>query len=85
MSWLQLPTMAIYGFVRGLGGIPHLFVLEIIGALIARFVLYKRFGKQNFLRMAPVLLAGYFTGMGLVGMLGAAFALIANSVSKGIF
>ena len=85
MSWLQLPTMAIYGFVRGLGGIPHLFVLEIIGALIARFVLYKRFGKQNFLRMAPVLLAGYFTGMGLVGMLGAAFALIANAVSKGVF
>jgi hypothetical protein len=85
MSWLQLPTMMIYGFVRGLGGIPHMFVLEIIGALIARFFLHKRFGKQNFLRAAPVLLAGYFTGIGLVGMLGAAIALIANAVSKGIF
>ena len=62
-----------------------MFVLEIVGALIARFFLHKRFGKQNFLRAAPVLLAGYFTGIGLVGMLGAAIALIANAVSKGIF
>ena len=85
MSWLRLPTMAIYGFVRGIGGIPHTFVLEVVGALIARFYLHKRFGKKRFLQAAPVLLAGYFTGAGLVGMLGAAFALIAAAVSKGVF
>ncbi len=85
MNWLRLPTMAIYGFVRGMGGIPHSFVLEVVGALIARFYLHKRFGKAQFLRAAPVLLAGYFTGMGLIGMLGAAIALITAAVSKGVF
>ena len=85
MSWLRLPTMAIYGFVRGMGGVPHGFVLEVVGALIAKFYLHKRFGKERFLRAAPVLLAGYGAGMGLVGMLGAAVALISSSVSKGVF
>lgn len=85
MSWLRLPTMAIYGFVRGIGGIPHAFVLEVIGALIARFYLHKRFGKKQFLQAAPVLLAGYFTGTGLIGMLGASIALITSAVSKGVF
>ena len=85
MSWLRLPTMAIYGFVRGIGGIPHAFVLEVVGALIAKFYLHKRFGKKKFLQAAPVLLAGYFTGTGLVGMLGASIALITSAVSKGVF
>ena len=85
MSWARLPTMAIYGFVRGMGQIPHTFVLEVVGALIARFFLHKRYGKENFLRAAPVLLAGYFTGTGLIAMLGASFALIASAVSKGVF
>ncbi len=85
MSWLRLPIMAIYGFVRGIGGIPHTFVLEVVGALIARFYLHKRFGKKKFLQAAPVLMAGYFTGTGLIGMLGAAIALISKAVSKGVF
>ena len=85
MTWLRLPTMAIYGFVRGIGGIPHTFVLEIVGALIAKFYLHKRFGKKKFLQAAPVLMAGYFAGIGLIGMLGAAIALIAKAVSKGVF
>ena len=77
--------MAVYGFVRGFGGIPHSFVLEVIGALLARFYFQKRFGKEQFIKAAPVLLAGYFTGAGLIGMLGAAIALIASSISKGVF
>ena len=85
MSFLRLPTMAIYGFVRGLGGVPHSFVLEVIGALVARFYLHKKFGKKKVLQAIPVLMAGYFTGTGLIGMLGAAIALITNAVSKGVF
>ena len=57
-------------------------VLEIFGALLAKFHFHKKYGAQRFLQIAPVLLAGYMTGAGLIAMLGVAFALIARSVSS---
>lgn len=85
LSWLRLPTMMVYGFVAGVGQLPHGFVLQFVGALLGRFYLRKRFGEKQFLQYAPVLLAGYFTGTGLIGMLGIAVALIASAVKKGVF
>ena len=79
--WAGLPIMFIYGIIRGAGGIPHALVLEVIGALIARYYFHKKYGSRRFLEMAPVLLAGYATGAGLIAMLGVAFALIAKSVT----
>ncbi|MDA0577580.1 MAG: peptide transporter [Verrucomicrobia bacterium] len=76
-----LPVMLIYGFVRGLGQIPHIMVLEIVGALIGRYYLRKKYGTQNFLRIIPVILAGYFTGVGLISMATIAMNLIQQAVS----
>jgi hypothetical protein len=81
LSTFGLPVMLIYGFIRGLGQIPHVMVLEIVGALIGRFYLRKRFGTQNFLRMIPVIMAGYFTGVGLISMATIAMNLIQQAVS----
>jgi len=53
---------------------------ELIGAFVGRFYLLKKFGKQ-WRQYAPVLLAGYGCGMGLVAMASVAIALIAKSVS----
>ena len=78
--WAGLPIMFIYGIIRGAGGLPHTLLLEVVGALIARFYFHKKYGSQRFLQIAPVLLAGYVTGVGLISMLGVAFALIAKSV-----
>ena len=79
--WAGLPIMFIYGIIRGAGGLPHGLLLEIIGALVARFYFHKKYGAKRFLQMAPVLLAGYATGAGLMAMVGVAFALIAKSAT----
>jgi hypothetical protein len=82
LAKFALPTMAIYGFIRGVGGMPHAFLPEIIGALIGRFYFQKRFGETPFLQMAPVLCAGYGTGVGLIALIGVAINLITKAISS---
>lgn len=82
LSWLRLPVSLIYGFVRGLSSLPHLLIPEMVGALLARYVLEKRFGQRTWRQFAPVLLAGYACGMGLIGMSAVAIALISKSVTQ---
>ncbi len=84
-SLLGLPTLFIYGMIRGFGALPHTMILEITGALAGRFYLHKKFGSSNFLRMAPTLMAGYYTGVGLIGMATIAMNLIKNAVSSAPF
>lgn len=85
LSTFGLPVMLIYGLVRGIGDLPHYMMLEVVGALVGRFYFQKKFGEQNFLRMAPTVLAGYFTGVGLIGMSTIALKLIQQAVSGAPF
>ena len=85
LSAFGLPIMLLYGFIRGLGQFPHTMLLEIVGALLGRYYLQKRFGQVEFLRMAPTVLAGYFTGVGLASMATIALTLIKNAVSGSPF
>jgi len=85
LSTLGLPVMFVYGIVRGLGQFPHYMILEVVGALIGRFYFQKRLGSKEFLRMAPTVMAGYFTGVGLIGMATIAMRLIQNAVSSAPF
>ncbi len=84
-SLLGIPTLFIYGMIRGFGVLPHTLILEIIGAVLGRYYLQKKFGKSNWLRSAPALLAGYYTGVGLIGMATVALNLIKNAVSSAPF
>jgi hypothetical protein len=52
-----------------------------LGAWLGHRYFKKRYGEENWMRYAPVLLAGFFCGMGLIGMFGIALALVAKSVS----
>jgi len=85
LSALHLPTMMVYGMARGLGAIPHGLLMELLGALVARYYFHRRFGKKPFLQMAPILLAGYLVGTGLVGMAGVAVRLITSAISPAPF
>lgn len=85
LSAASLPTMAIYGFIWGLGQMPHGFIVQIIGAFLGKYYFQKRFGEVKFLQMAPVLVAGYSTGIGLIALLGVAVNLITNAVSASPF
>jgi hypothetical protein len=85
LAFFGLPIAFIYGMIRGFGQFPHIMLLEIVGALLGRFYLQKKFGRTNFMRAAPVVLAGYFIGVGLIGMATMAMKLIKAGVSTAPF
>ena len=81
MSFLGLPIFLIWGYVQSVNGIPHTLLPQIIGALLARFYFWKRYGKQEWRRYAMVLSVGFGVGMSLIGMFCAAFAMVSKAVS----
>jgi len=82
LSVMKLPTLLVYGVVRGLGPLPHSIFPEMIGALLSQYYFGPRFGMRRWKQYATVLSAGYACGMGLIGMGAVAFALIGQSVSQ---
>ncbi len=77
-----LPVLLVYGIVRGLGqSVPHGLVLEVVGALLGRFYFARRYGKK-WRQYAPVLLAGFSCGMGLMGMFAMGATLILKSLGR---
>ena len=82
LSLFSLPTMLLYGFISGLGALPHALLPEMAGALLGRYYFEKRFGRQEWRRRTPVLAAGFACGMGLIGMAGVALALLSSTVAS---
>ena len=80
-----LPILLIFGYVRSLTQIPHVMVTEIIGAFLARFYFWKKYGRQQWRLYAAVLSVGFAVGMPLVGMASVALAMIQKSLSVLIF
>ena len=85
LSIFGLPILLIFGYIRSLTSIPHFMITEIIGALIARYYFWKRFGKQQWRIYAAVLMVGFSVGMALVGMASVSIAMIQKSVSVLLF
>lgn len=81
-SLLGWPVMFIYGFIRGLGQLPHFLLPEIFGALLGRYYFEKRFGQKQWRQYAPVLAAGFACGMGLIAMIAISGALIKQSIAQ---
>jgi hypothetical protein len=85
LSVFGLPILLIFGYVRSLTNIPHVMITEIIGALIARYYFWNRFGKKQWRIYATVLMVGFSVGMALVGMASVSIAMIQKSVSVLLF
>jgi len=82
LSLLGLPLLLIYGVTRGLGQtMPHGAILELLGAVLGRFYFLRRYGTP-WRQYAPVLLAGFSCGMGLIGMLAMGWTLILKSLER---
>ena len=60
-------------------------ITQIIGALIARYYFWSRFGKKQWRLYATVLAVGFSVGMALVGMASVSIAMIQKSVSVLLF
>jgi hypothetical protein len=82
LNYLRLPVLLIYGFIRGLGMLPHFIVPQFVGALLGRYYMRRRFGEENWRRWPPVLYAGFACGMGLVAMLSIAISLVSQSITQ---
>ena len=82
LSAFKLPTMLLYGFISGLGALPHALIPEMAGALFGRYYFERRFGWREWRRRTPVLMAGFSCGMGLIGMAGVALALLSSTVAS---
>ena len=82
LTLFGLPIMLVYGMVRGLGqSTPHGLILEVVGALLGRYFFLKRYGAM-WRQYAPVLLAGFYCGMGLTGMFAMGITLILKSLGR---
>jgi hypothetical protein len=81
MAVFKVPVLYFYGAAGGIGALPHNTIPMFAGAVLGRKYFARRFGIEKWRRYAPVLLAGFSCGMGLIGMSGIALALIAKSVS----
>ena len=64
---------------------PHFVILQFAGALLGRYYFARRFGESKWKAYAPIILAGYSCGMGLIGMTSIAIALISKAVSSVVF
>jgi hypothetical protein len=85
LSFFGLPVMLVYGMIRGLGQLPHFMLLELVGALLGRLYFQRKYGQRQFLILAPALVAGYFTGVGLLSMVTMALMLIKSAITSAPF
>jgi len=80
-STLNVPIMLFYGLIRGLGqSLPHVIILQFIGACVGRFYFQKRFGK-DWRKIIPVLGAGYMVGAGLVAVVAVGIVFLAKAAT----
>ncbi len=77
---LKYPSMWFYGIIGGIGADPGSMVARLLGAIIGRFYMIKRFGLKRWFMFNPVLAAGFACGVGLIGMGTVAIALVSKAV-----
>jgi len=74
-----------YGIIGGVAMMPHYVLPMFFGALLGKFYFSKKIGKETWRKYTPIILAGYACGMGLIGMISVAVALIAKTIFQIIF
>ena len=74
--------------IAGLGTLHFAYDLvfpQFLGAMLGRYYFRKRFGHVKWRAYAPILMAGYGCGVGLIGMTTVALKLISSAVKQTIF
>jgi len=73
-------SMYYYGFLHGLGAQPGMEVFTLVGALLGKYYMIKKFGLKRWYTYTPVMAAGFGCGVGLVSMATVAIALVSKAV-----
>ncbi|MFC1582057.1 hypothetical protein ACFL4W_00825 [Planctomycetota bacterium] len=86
---LKVPLLFFYGAAGAAAGAvgawPHTQIPLFAGALLGRYYFARRFGAKKWRNFAPVLLAGFACGMGLVGMSSIGISLIIKAVNTLVY
>lgn len=82
---LGLPTILFYGFLTGIGQNAFMAFPQFLGAMLGRHYYRKRLGELKWRAYAPILMAGYGCGVGLIGVTTVALKLISSAVKQTIF
>jgi hypothetical protein len=77
---LGISSQYIYGGIGAMNGYPHMAVMIFVGALLGRYVLAPKFGKERWTNYAPILAVGFGAGLGLIGMFSIAINFLWVSV-----
>ena len=89
LGFFGMPMFFVWGYIRAVAssGTATFFAMltEVIGALLAKYYFWPRYGKQEWRQYAMVLAVGHGVGMALVGMVCAAVQMIAKAVTASLF
>lgn len=77
---LKLPVLSFYGAAGGANAFPADTLPMFAGACLGKYYFARRIGAVQWANYAPVLLAGFACGTGLVSMAAIALALISKAV-----
>ncbi|RYG39641.1 peptide transporter [bacterium] len=82
MNAFKWPLLFYYGFMGGIGLYPANTIPQLIGAWFGKRFMARKYGAENWARYAPVLLAGFSCGTGLIALVCISIALIGKAVAK---
>ena len=89
LGFLGMPMFFVWGYIRAVAstGTAVFFAMltEVIGALLAKYYFWPRYGKQQWRQYAMVLAVGHGVGMALIGMVCAAVQMIDKAVTASLF
>ena len=74
-----------YGLVGGLASPMWQTMPTFLGAILGRYYFSKRFGDEKWMSYVPIVAAGYGAGIGLIGMIAIAIALISKAISQIVY
>jgi len=80
MWMMKMPSMWFYGLIGGIGADPGSMIPLVLGAVVGRVYMIKRFGLKRWYMFNPVLAAGFSCGTGLTAMAIVSLALVSKSV-----
>ena len=84
-----MPLLFFYGAcgaaAGAVGAWPHQQIPMLAGALLGRYYFAKKFGAKKWSNYAPVLMAGFACGMGLIGMSSIGISLIIKAVNNLVY
>ncbi len=82
-SLFGISAQYIYGGLGAMAAYPHNAIMVFTGAVLGRYYLAKKFGREQWTNYTPILAVGFMAGMGLTGMFSIALNFLWTSIGTG--